>query len=134
MAKKGCLNHFNAELFKQLLKDNSFTVPAFSDRIGMHNSVVYNWMAGRGKPRADAIKQIAKALKVAPAQLSDDYGNGAPRANGHSPMPYTDARDAVQLARLTISKRLFDDTTDPEVAQKLARATAHLNAAMGELK
>jgi len=135
MAKKGMLNHFDHTTLDRLMTEHSFTSTALAERLGMAASAVATWRGGKGKPRHDTLKAVAKVLKVAPEILSQDFGSPAPGTNGHH---RADASGQlwlkVQDAKAYAGKQLFDDTNDPVVAEKLSRVIAYLNKAAGELK
>lgn len=52
------------EILKDFLIDNNLTQTAFAKKVGIKQSQVSEWLAGKAKPGYDILKQICLAFDV----------------------------------------------------------------------
>ena len=61
-------NGFGPDL-KRLLEYKNITPTELADRMNIHNSTIYYWIAGRSLPNMDRLFKLARALDVTPEFL-----------------------------------------------------------------
>lgn len=64
------------EILKDFLIDNNLTQTAFAKKVGIKQSQVSEWLAGKAKPGYDILKQICLAFDVSADYflgIKDDY-------------------------------------------------------------
>lgn len=64
-------NLLNGEKIRQLLDDRRLTIQDLADACGSTRSILSQWINGRRNPRRAAIQNIANALKVNIAEISE---------------------------------------------------------------
>ncbi len=60
-----------AQNLKTAMEEHHMTMYRLSLEIGVHQTTLHNWLSGRGEPKLEVIKKIAKALRVSPLSLLD---------------------------------------------------------------